>query len=246
MTEDAAPKLSLVIPAYNEDPCLRDTLEKSIAYLAARDYASEIVVVDDGSADGTHGIAQEFKDAAVPVKAVRIEENRGKGFCVRTGMLDHAKGAYRVFYDADASTPIEELEKLWPLFEDGADIVIGSRSIAGSDIQVRQAWYRERMGRILNLKLRFLGITRFRDTQCGFKGFSAAACAVVFTRQTIERFSFDAELLYIAGKHGLRIDEAPIRWLNCPHSRLHPILDSAQMFFDLLKIRVRDFSGRYR
>lgn len=161
-------------------------------------------------------------------------------------MRDDATGDYRVFYDADGSTPIEELEKLWPRFDDGADIVIGSRALPGSDIVVRQAWYRESLGRTYNMLLRWIGLTQFRDTQCGFKGFTRQACEIVFPRQTVSRFGFDVEILYIARKHGLRIDEIPIRWINSPESRVHPLSDSARMAFDMLSIRVKDVAGKYK
>lgn len=243
----AIPYLSLVIPAYNEELRLGDTLTRVLAYLATQAYTAEVVVVDDGSTDRTVGVAQGFvrEGAAVPVRVVVQGQNLGKGAAVRTGMAEAARGQYRVFYDADGSTPIEELECLWPCFEAGADVVIGSRALPGAEIVQHQRPYREAMGRANNLLLRALGITRFRDTQCGFKGFTAAACAVVFPRQTIERFSFDAELLYIAVKHGLRVAEVPVRWKNSPDSRVNPLTDATRMVLDLLTIRAKDFAGRY-
>jgi len=239
--------LSLIIPAYNEEDRIGQTLTDATAYLDAQSYDAEIVVVDDGSTDATGAVVRPFseREGATPVRYVRYEKNRGKGYAVRLAMQDHAKGRYRVYYDADASTPITELEKLWPFFERGADIVIGSRALPGSDIAVRQARYRELMGRTYNLILRLLRLTRFRDTQCGFKGFTAEACAVVFPRQTLHRFSFDAELLFIAWKHGLRIEEIPVRWINSPLSRVRVIKDSAKMFLDLITIRIKDWRGRY-
>jgi dolichyl-phosphate beta-glucosyltransferase len=233
--------LSLVIPAYNEAERIAATLEKAGDYLSRQPYSWEVVVVDDGSADDTAATAR----AALPAAQIlSYRPNRGKGHAVKTGMLA-AQGDYRVFYDADASTPIEELEKLWPHFEDGADVVIGSRSLPESRVEVRQAWYRQTMGRAFNLLLRITGLTHFPDTQCGFKGFTAAACEVVFPLQTVERYSFDAEVLYIARRHRLRIDQVPVRWINCPHTRLNAATDSARMLLDLLAIRVRALFGRY-
>jgi dolichyl-phosphate beta-glucosyltransferase len=240
-------QLSLVIPAYNEQDRIADTLRHTIAYLGNQSYDAEIVVVDDGSRDATSEVVQGFLSEINPqVRLVRLPGNRGKGFAVRTGMFEHAAGAFRVFYDADASTPIEDLERLWPRFSAGADIVIGSRALPDSDVQVHQAWYRETMGRIFNGILRILALTRFKDTQCGFKGFSARACEIVFPRQTVERFSFDAELLVIAAAHGLRIDEVPVHWRNRPQSRVHPVHDSARMLLDLFVIRWKELRGRYK
>ena len=233
--------LSLVIPAYNEAKRIGPTLELARAYLARQDYDWEIIVVDDGSRDGTAEVAR----ACAGVRVVRLERNRGKGAAVRRGMLEEAGGAFRFFYDADASTPIEELESCWPRFADGADVVIGSRALAASRIERRQAWYREHMGRVFNVFLRGMGLTRFLDTQCGFKGFTARAAETCFSRQTLDGFSFDAELLYIAALHGLRVDEVPIRWVNSPKSRVNPVTDSTRMFLDLLRVRANGAAGRY-
>lgn len=239
------PFLSLVIPAYNEEARIGDTLARAHDYLARQSYTAEIIVVDDGSTDATIQAARAKYDNMLAVRVVSLGQNLGKGAAVRAGMLEHALGAYRVFYDADGATPIEELSLLWPHFEAGADIVIGSRALATSQVLVHQRWYRERLGRINNTILRALGITAFRDTQCGFKAFTAHACKEVFPRQTVDRFSFDAELLYIAKKHALRIDEVPVRWVNSPASRLNPLTDAPRMLWDLLTIRWKDLRGAY-
>lgn len=239
--------LSLVIPAYNEADRLPETLEKVVAYLDRQDYDAEICIIDDGSLDATCEVVLRYTNSektAVHLESLR--KNRGKGAAVRKGMLDCAAGVYRVFYDADGSTPIEELEKLWPAFDAGAEVVIGSRALLESDVQVHQSWVREHMGKINNLVLRCLGITHFSDTQCGFKGFTATACAEIFPRQTIERFSFDAELLYIAERHGLKVVDVPVRWVNHPESRLNAVTDSVRMVLDLLTIRLKGLMGSYR
>ncbi|HPO12951.1 MAG TPA: glycosyltransferase family 2 protein [Candidatus Hydrogenedentes bacterium] len=240
-------RLSLIIPAYNEERRLGDSLRKALAYLDAQPYDSEVIIVDDGSRDRTIDIVRQMESEPhrTPLKCLAYTPNQGKGYAVRTGMTE-ASGEFRVYTDADASTPIEELEKFWPRFDDGADIVIGSRALPDSDVAVHQAWYRESMGRTFNLLLRMLRLTHFKDTQCGFKGFTRRACEIVFPRQHVLRFSFDAELLYIAQKHGLRIDEAPVRWLNNPESRVHPISDSTRMAFDMLIVRLRNSLGKYK
>lgn len=238
--------LSVIIPAYNESARIGGSLEQAAQYLERQPYASEIIVVDDGSEDGTAAIARGHERSGPPlsVKVVAYAPNRGKGHAVRMGMRA-ASGAHRLFFDADASTPIEEVERLWPLFEGGAAIVIGSRAHPESDIQVHQARYREGMGRVFNLMLRGLGITRFKDTQCGFKAFTAEAAEAVFARQRIERYSFDAELLFIAQRLGFAIAETPIVWRNSPESRVNPVTDATRMFLDILRIRLNAFLRRY-
>jgi dolichyl-phosphate beta-glucosyltransferase len=214
------------------------------AYLAEQSYASEVIVVDDGSTDATQAVVREY--ATDQTRLVPLARNQGKGAAVREGLWREACGAYRVFFDADASTPIEEVEKLWPVFEAGADVVIGSRALPDSRVEIHQAWYRETMGRMNNVILRALGLTHFSDTQCGFKGFTADACVVIFPRQTINRFSFDVELLRIAARQGLRVKEVPVVWRNSTQTSLNPLTDSARMLWDLLVIRGRDLRGAYR
>jgi len=234
-------RLSLVIPAYNEKKRIGGSLRRVAAYLGRQSYEFEVIVVDDGSTDGTASIVT----ASLPTaRLISYTPNRGKGHAVKTGMLQ-AQGAYRMFYDADGSTPIEELEKLWPRFDDGADVVIGSRSLPESDVRVRQHWVREYMGRTFNVFVKLLVLRGFVDTQCGFKGFTAKSAEILFSRQTRNGFSFDAELLYIAKKHGQRIDEIPVRWLNSPASSVKTITDSLRMLRDLLVIRLNDLTGKY-
>lgn len=232
---------SLIIPAYNEAGRIGSTLENVQSYLSRQAYSSEIIVVDDGSSDNT---AQVVQEGFPNVQVIRYEPNRGKGCAVRTGMLA-AVGNYRVFYDADASTPIEELEKLWPKFEAGADVVIGSRSLPDSVIEVPQPYYRAKMGKVFSLLVQLFGLWGIPDSQCGFKGFTRHAVQVIFPRQTIEHFSFDVELLFIARKHKLRIAQVPVRWINCPLTRVNAITDSSRMFYELMLIRFREITGRY-
>lgn len=239
-------KLSLVIPAYNEALRIGPTLDHVMDYLARQDYDAEIIVVDDGSTDGTAGLVTPLLARARPaVRLVQQPANRGKGAAVRAGM-EAAVGAYRAYYDADGSTPIRELDKVWPLFDAGCDIVAGSRAVPDADVEVRQAPHREMMGRLNNRLLRAIGVTRLRDTQCGFKVFTARAAQTVFPRQTIERFAFDAEILYIARKHGLRVHEMPVHWRNDPSSRVRLLGDSTEMLYRVLGIRIKDLLGRYR
>jgi dolichyl-phosphate beta-glucosyltransferase len=234
--------VSFVIPAYNEANRIGSTLRRMCDYFAGQKYTHEIIVVDDGSVDSTADVVRrEYSSARV----MTHQPNQGKGYAVKRGMLA-ARGRYRFYYDADGSTPIAELDKAWPLFEKGADIVIGSRSLPESDVQVRQNLMRQSMGRTYNKIVKLLLREKMIDTQCGFKGFTAESTETVFRRQTMTGFAFDAELLYIARKHRLRIAEMPIRWLNSPDSRVSMFRDSLNMLTDVLRVRLRDWRGAYR
>jgi dolichyl-phosphate beta-glucosyltransferase len=235
------PHLSIIVPACNESTRIGGTLDAMRAYLDDQAYTAGVVVVDDGSTDGTADLVRRAHPWA---EVISYAPNRGKGHAVREGMMA-AHGRYRLFYDADGSTPIAEVEKLWPRFEAGADIVIGSRSVPDSEVVVHQAAYREKMGRLFNAALRLLGLTRFPDTQCGFKAFTAEACERVFARQTVEGFAFDAELLAIAQCQGLRIEQVGVRWVNAPRSSVNPVTDAARMLAEAWRIRANLRAGRY-
>lgn len=241
-----SPKLSLIIPAYNEAGRIEKTLRHTLRYLDDQDYDSELIVVDDGSTDATAGVIRAFRTAyTTPLRLHQLPTNKGKGAAVKAGMLEVAKGQVRVFFDADESTPIEEIKKLWAPLEAGASVVIGSRSLPDSQVEVRQASYRENMGRTFNRILRLLKLSSYVDTQCGFKAFTAAAAEQTFSRQTLNGFSFDVEVLYIAQKHGFHIAEIPVVWRNNEASRVNPLTDSPRMFFDLLRIKFRDWNHVY-
>ena len=237
----AQPRLSIVIPAYNEAKRIGDTLIKIHAYLMKQSGLSEIVVVDDGSTDRTADAVRKHFPA---VQVISYRPNRGKGHAVRTGMLA-AKGEIRLFFDADSSTPIEELDNVFPHIGNGADVVIGSRMVAGADVLVHQRWVRERVGRFFNVVLLALGLTRMRDTQCGFKAFTARATDICFTRQTLERFSFDVEILCIAARHKLKVVEIPVHWINSPDTRVRMLRDAIPTLKELLAIRVNLRAGKY-
>ncbi|MEE9614041.1 MAG: dolichyl-phosphate beta-glucosyltransferase [Thermodesulfobacteriota bacterium] len=236
--------LSIVIPAYNEEKRLPDTLIKIRDYLNRQDYTWEIIVVDDGSADNTIGAARE----ALGEEGLTVIGNRtnsGKGWSVRRGMLA-AKGEVVLFSDADLSTPIEELDKMLPLIREGCDIVIGSRALPDSDIVVPQPRHRQTMGKIFNLLVRGILLGGFRDTQCGFKCYRGEAARAVFGLQRLAGFAFDVEDLYIAGKLGLKVKELPIRWLDSPDSRVGLVGGSSSMLLDLFRIRLYDLAGMYK
>jgi dolichyl-phosphate beta-glucosyltransferase len=230
--------LSVVVPAYNEEARLGTTLARIRGYLEARPYAAEIIVVDDGSTDRTSEIAAEALRGRAGDRILRRSENRGKGASVKEGMLA-ASGELILFTDADLSTPIEEVEKMLPRIEAGADIVIGSRALDDSDIQVRQNRWREMMGKTFNVFVRACAVDGIRDTQCGFKLFKREAARAVFANLGTCGFCFDVEALYISRRLGLRIHQVPVIWRNSPQSRVHIVRSSSRMIWDLLGIRRR-------
>jgi dolichyl-phosphate beta-glucosyltransferase len=233
------PEVSVVIPAYNEVSRLPRTLERVCSFLSGRPH--EIVVVDDGSTDGTADAARAAGGPGLVL--LRHEPNRGKGYAVRRGMLA-ARGARRLMSDADLSTPIEELAKLEAKLDNGYDVAIGSRALPGARIEVRQPWYREGMGRLFNVFVRTLAVPGLRDTQCGFKLFSARAADAAFGAARLDGFSFDVESLFIARQLGYRVAEVPVVWRNDAATRVG-LLGGFQAFPDLLRIRLNDWRGYY-
>jgi dolichyl-phosphate beta-glucosyltransferase len=228
--------LSVVIPAYNEGRRLPPTLAKVRAHLAGTPH--EILVVDDGSRDDTAACAE-----AAGARVVRNDGNRGKGYSVRRGML-LATGARRLMSDADLSTPIEELDRLMAKMDEGYDVVIASRAMAGSNVEVRQPFYRENMGRVFNLCVRVLALPGLSDTQCGFKLFGAAAAEEAFGACRLDGFSFDVEALFVARRRGYRIAEVPVTWRNDEATRVDTF-KGAVAFLDLARIRLNQWKGAY-
>ncbi len=233
--------LSLIIPAFNEEKRIVRSLNAAIKYLSSKDFSFEIIVVDDGSGDNTIGIVNEYIESLESeyknnIRIISLGANLGKGAAVRNGMLE-AKGRFRVFSDADFSTPVYEIEKLLKYFSEGYDIVIGSRSIDRSMVKKHQPFYRETMGKIYNLFVQLFVFKGITDTQCGFKGFSDLATTQIFSLAKINGFSFDVELLYLSQKLGLKTKQVPVEWYNDERSTVNPITDSARMFYELLKIK---------
>jgi dolichyl-phosphate beta-glucosyltransferase len=239
--------LSIIIPAYNEAARILPSLEKINAFLKIQSYTAEVIVVDDCSRDRTYDLVRDFIANKTGYKLIRNLENLGKGASVKKGMLE-AKGAYRLFSDADLSTPIDEVYKFLDLITTGGyDVVIGSRRVRGAVLDKRQPMYREASGRVFSVLVRMLTLKGFIDTQCGFKMFSAAMAEKVFPRQTIDGFGFDVEILTIAATVcRARVCEAPVRWKDSRETRVRLFRDSTKMFLDLLRIRFNLSRGVYR
>jgi dolichyl-phosphate beta-glucosyltransferase len=244
LTNNLTPDLSIIIPCYNEEARLPRSLERIANYINARRPNTEVIVVDDGSTDRTAAVAEQFRGKITNLRALRNGVNRGKGLSVRHGSLE-AKGDIVLFTDADLSAPIEEAEKLLEALENN-DVSIGSRAIDRRLIEVRQSVFRECAGLFFNKIVRIILGLPFVDTQCGFKAFRRNRCRIIFEQQTIERFGFDPELLFLARHHGLSMVEVPVRWAHSPATKVSMLRDSVQMFADLFIIRLNGLMGRYR
>ena len=238
-------ELSIIIPAYNEENRIKNTLIIINDFLKEKKINAEIIVVDDGSIDKTKKIIKKLQQKIPDLKLINLEKNRGKGFAVKKG-IEKSKGKFILFTDADNSTPIEELEKLMQkMRESKSDIAIGSRYLRGSDVKIKQPIYRRFLGRIGNLLIRLLIIKKIKDTQCGFKLFEHKTAKKIFPFQKIKRFAFDIETLAIAKKLNYKIIEVPVSWFNSPESRIRPIKDALRTFRDLIYIKINLWKGIY-
>lgn len=232
-------ELSIIIPAYNEADRIVLTLNRTLDYLDACPYESEIIVVSDGSTDATLPVSRKMGNGrSTPLRAIEYHPNRGKGHAVRTGMQE-GRGAVLMFMDADYSVPIEAVEKGRGLLQNGFDIAIGSRTLKASRILARQNWVRMLSARIYTLvQNRYLGIA-FRDTQCGFKLFTQKAAHALFRRQKLNSVIFDPEILYLAKRMGFRTGEFPVDWRHMEDSRIQydSLKKSLFVFQELFRIR---------
>lgn len=236
--------LSIIIPAFNETKRIVSTIESVNNFFLKKKIVFEIIVVDDGSTDDLKTcLTNNFNDS-IPLHYETYAENRGKGFAVRYG-YSKAKGEYLIYLDADASTPIEEFDKLYKYIEEYYDVVIGSRAIQDETVKLKAKQHRVIIGRIFNFVVNLLCVPEIKDTQCGFKLFTKKSAELVFSKQTLNGFSFDCELLFIAKIYNLKIKEVAINWYNMEGSRVNLLSDPFKMFFDLLRIRLNYIRGLY-
>lgn len=245
--------LSIIIPAYNEEKRIGRSLDEILHFLSSAPYRAEVIVIDDGSKDKTAQVVGDriaaYREAGQDLRLLTNNPNRGKGYSVRRG-ISEASGDIALFTDADLSSPISETPKLVdPIIEGRADVTFGSRALNRELIGVHQPFMRDFGGRIFNFFMKGITGLKFKDTQCGFKAFRREAAIPVFNLQSIERFGFDPEVLYIAQKRRLRLLEVPVVWNHCEggelQSRANYMKDSVRMFSDLIRIRMNDLAGRY-
>lgn len=238
-------ELSIIIPAYNEENRIKNTLLIIRDFIEGKNINSEIIVVNDGSLDKTRGIVEKIRHKIPNLKLIDLCKNSGKGFAVKKG-IEASQGKFILFTDADNSTPIEEFEKLSQrMKESKANIAIGSRYLRDSDVRIKQPVYRILLGRIGNFLIRLFLIDEIKDTQCGFKLFEHKVAREVFSFQKVKRFAFDMEVLVIAENMGYKIVEVPVSWFNSPESRVRPIKDALRTLKDLIYIKLNLWSGRY-
>ncbi len=236
--------LSVIVPAYNEERRLPKTLREIDKYLRAKTYDYEIIVVSDGSKDRTVEVVRNLMAEIKNLKILDFKENQGKGFGVRQGMLE-AKGDFRLFTDADNSTSVDQVEKMWPEFKKGYDIVIGSRDVKGAVLDPPQSWLHGFLADIFKLLRKIIaGLWELEDTQCGFKCFTKKAAESIFPKCKINRFAFDPEFLIVAKKLRYKIKEIPVYWKNDPESKVK-FKGMVKMGIDLLKIRWNLITEKY-
>lgn len=238
------PQLSIVIPAYNEGTRIEAALERVTSCIAVRGWDAEVLVVDDGSKDNTAAIVQEWMESYPRLHLIQNPGNKGKGYSVRNGLLQ-AAGEIVMFTDADLSAPMEEAERLIAALADGADVAIGSRWMDRTRQTIHQPLYRQFFGRCFNWVTRAVMGLPFKDTQCGFKAFKRSAAQTIFRLQTIERWGFDPEILFIARKLKYVVREVPVTWGHDERSRMSYLKDGLKMLEDMAKIRANSLAGRY-
>ncbi len=237
-------KLSVVIPAYNEGKRIKETLEDIDKYLEKQPYMYEIIVVDNRSKDDTSAVVKSYKDSVEHSAVYGIKEPcPGKGCAVQRGIAQ-TRGEYVLFMDADNATRIQEIEKMWPKFEEGDDVVIGSRRIEGSKLAQKQPFMRDMAGRAANLMIRMFAVPGISDTQCGFKAFTRKAAEDIFSVITIERWGFDIEVLAVATKFGYKIGQVPVTWYHYETDRI-AANSYTETWKDLMQVRKNLKSGKY-
>jgi dolichyl-phosphate beta-glucosyltransferase len=241
---DRALELSIVVPAYNEEARIAPTVREIVGYCRARGRAFELIVVDDGSRDGTTSVGRLLSEEFPELRLIRLAANHGKGYAVRTGVVN-AVGRTVLFADADGATPIAEIERLQDALMKGADVAVGSRALRAEGVQVQAKVYRHLIGRTFHHLVERLADAGVKDTQCGFKLFRSSVAQDLFSRMRMNGFSFDVEVLVMARRRGYQVAEVPVNWTHQPGSKVRLTLDSLKMAADLFRIRAHWLRGEY-
>lgn len=236
-------RLSVIIPAYNEEKRIEKTLLSVDEYLSKENYDYEILVVNDGSKDRTGEVVEALTSRVKNLKLIDNRDNHGKGWVVRKGMLE-ARGDYRLFVDADNSTTVDHLDKFWPYMKENYQVAIASIAKKGAQIAHTEKFYKRILGKLGNLWIQFWVLPGVHDTQRGFKLFTAQAAKKVFEKLTLNRWGFDIEVLALSRKFGFKIKEVPVKWVNDPDSRVKPTA-YFQVLIETLKVRWNLWSGKY-
>lgn len=239
----STPKLSVVIPAYNESTRLKSTLPQIIEFFDSQKYSSEIIISNDGSTDQTTQTIKKFAKKHPQLKLVDLPDNLGKGGALRQGILA-TTGKWVLFMDADLSTPLAELDKFWDFTPDH-DVIIGSRKMTGAQITKHQSFIRENLGKIFTLLTNLLATKNLSDITCGFKLFKGDVARRLFAQGLLDDWSFDAEILFLAQKHHHPIKEVPVKWQNDPRTKVSMFRDGINALWGLIKIRTNSLLGRY-
>jgi dolichyl-phosphate beta-glucosyltransferase len=238
------PELSIVIPAYNEKLRLAPTVREAVGHCRAAGTPFELIVVDDGSLDDTSTLARTLAGELPEVRLIRLAANHGKGYAVRTGVVN-SLGRLVLFADADGATPFAEVERLRAALGAGADLAVGSRALKTTGVRVEAKFYRHVMGRTFHRLVEWAADGDVKDTQCGFKLFRSPVAHDLFSRMRMNGFSFDVEVLMMAKRRGYRVAEVPVNWTHQPGSKVRLTWDSLRMAADLLRIRRYYLSGEY-
>lgn len=236
-------KLSVVIPAYNEEERLKKTLPKILEFFRKKSYTKEIIIANDGSRDGTAELVKQLKKGSKLLKLVDCPNNQGKGAALRQGFAK-TKGEWVLFMDADLSTPLKELDGFWQYTKDHT-VVIGSRKMSGANVTKRQSFMRENLGKVFTFLTNTLATKNLSDVTCGFKLFQGDLGRDLFARGVLNDWSFDSEILFLAQKKGASIKEVPVKWQNDPRTKVNMLNDGINAFLGLLKIRLNDLMGKY-
>jgi dolichyl-phosphate beta-glucosyltransferase len=239
------PDLSIVVPAYNEESRIEPTIRDMVGYCRGAGRSFELILVDDGSRDGTSTVGRRLAEEFPELRLIRLAANHGKGYAVRAGVVN-AVGRAVLFADADGATPINEIERLETALEAGADVAVGSRALRAEGVRVHAKLYRHVIGRTFHHLVEWLADGGVKDTQCGFKLFRSPVAQDLFSRMRMNGFSFDVEVLLMARRQGYRVTEVPVNWTHQPGSKVRLTLDSFRMAADLVRIRTHCLSGGYQ